>query len=292
MHTKETDRQKKEVNKLKKQVVLEKKEIKKIKKVVCREDAQRCKEVVDKAQEEIDRRYKELERNKQELEEEKAKLMYQKNNYQAESKLKFEELKSTLLMKLDREKTNQRLCAQKERNLLRRECQTKINDADKELYEKYSKECKDEINKINFGSEEFKEKLRLERLKENQEYKELKMNLTKELGAFEAKNLQLNGILKTISQGSKQLISRILEDLEELITCPISLEIYKNPVIYSSGNTIDLDSFSKIVEKQGFICPFTRKIMEKNLNFQNKIAVDLKELYYKYKDQKDILNIV
>lgn len=84
---------------------------------------------------------------------------------------------------------------------------------------------------------------------------------------YDINELKNNLINKPTSENSS---------LEEYITCPISQEIMKDPVITPYGHTFERDNIVKIIEKDGK-CPFTRKKLEvKDLipNYRLKQIID------------------
>ena len=66
-----------------------------------------------------------------------------------------------------------------------------------------------------------------------------------------------------INELKNNLINKLTSEssLEEYITCPISHEIMKDPVITPYGHTFDRDNIVKVIEKDGK-CPLTRKKLE------------------------------
>ena len=85
-------------------------------------------------------------------------------------------------------------------------------------------------------------------------------------------------ILKAVENSdearSNSIIHLVLGKLQELLECPISMEKIRTPLILPSGNTVDEESFNKLVNKND---PFNKnfKVKEKTINRFAKQVIEI-----------------
>ena len=69
------------------------------------------------------------------------------------------------------------------------------------------------------------------------------------------------------------------EEIEDLITCPITLTVMEDPVIIEDGHTYERSAILEHFRRQGFESPLTRQKVKKSSMVVNRFAKNIIQMY-------------